>query len=50
MNQEKLFINVLTHPVLDKPEEKEILQEDQSVPAVRIPMSLSQIQMTSDNK
>jgi len=25
MNQEKLFINVLTHPVLDKPEEKEIL-------------------------
>lgn len=33
-DQEKIFINVLTHPAIESPEEKQIIQNGDSLPAI----------------
>ena len=47
---EKIFINVVSHPVIAKPAETEIIQEETNQAAFRIPMSVNFFLEISDNK
>ncbi|EAR96395.1 pre-RNA processing PIH1/Nop17 protein (macronuclear) [Tetrahymena thermophila SB210] len=47
--QEKFFINVLTHPLIDVPEEK-YLVDYENQPGLRVPMSLGRLKEDNDKK
>jgi len=45
--KEKVFVNVCSHPLIDEPEEKHIVQQGASV---RIPMSMGRLKEDHDKK
>lgn len=45
--KEKFFINIVTHPLIDVPEEK-FLVDYENQPGLRVPMSLGKIKEDSD--
>lgn len=47
-NNEKIFLNVLSHPAIQEPEETELV--DQNTPAFRVPMSVGTPVEVYDNK
>jgi hypothetical protein len=48
-SNEKFFINLVTHPVIDEPEEK-YLVDYENQPGIRIPMSLGKVKEDNDKK
>lgn len=49
-SNEKIFINIVSHPVIQKPEETEIIENDLNKAAFRIPMSVNVLIEMTDNK
>lgn len=45
--QEKFFINIVTHPLIDMPEEKYMVDYENQ-PGLRVPMSLGRLKEDSD--
>ena len=45
---EKIFVNVCSHPLVDKPEYKDMLVESESEQGLRVPMSLGNIREDYD--
>lgn len=47
--KEKLFINIVSHPIIDEPDEKELVElGEENQGALRIPMSLGNIREDFD--
>lgn len=46
--KEKFFINILTHPLIDVPEEKQLV-DYQNQPGLRVPMSLGKLKEDNDH-
>lgn len=44
----KFFVNVTSHPVVDKPDQKEMVDQDENQQTVRIPMSVGNVREDFD--
>ena len=49
-DQQTLLVNITSHPIIDSPEQTEIIQAEQPEEALRIPMSLGPLKEYQNSK